>query len=181
MESRKTVDHIRLLSNTSFINWFVMSNFPEGIDEEEDISLSEILSSSPIDKEYIDQLTQFYDGVFDEYDGYVECPNAIRLDLNGNVYEVEFHPGDTVYYLNGEQLGCTGPEYFTRKIPLDRYREFSDNLSSKEKLFLLPMLKAAVEEKEEVFQIIDEIMQNFDLPIEPERLSKCIWESVRAR
>ena len=65
MESRKTVDHIRLLSNTSFINWFVMSNFPEGIDEEEDISLSEILSSSPIDKEYIDQLTQFYDGVFD--------------------------------------------------------------------------------------------------------------------
>lgn len=54
MESRKTVDHIRLLSNTSFINWFVMSNFPEGIDEEEDISLSEILSSSPIDKEYID-------------------------------------------------------------------------------------------------------------------------------
>ncbi|MBO4494459.1 MAG: immunity protein 19 [Clostridiales bacterium] len=181
MESRKIVDHIQLLSNTSFINWFVMTSFPEGIDVEEDSSLSEMLSSSPIDKECIHQLTQYYDGVFDEYDGYVECPNAIRLDLNGNEYDVEFHPGDTVYYLNGEQLGCTGPEYFTKKIPLDQFKEFSQNLSSKEKLFLLPMLKATAEEKEEVFQIIDEIMQNFELSIEPERLSKCIWESVRER
>jgi len=126
-------------------------------------------------------LTQYYDGVFDEYDGYVECPNAIRLDLNGNTYEVEFHPGDTVYYLNGEQLGCTGPEYSIRKISLDQFKEFSKDISCKEKLFLLPMLKASVEEKEEVFQIIDEIMQNFELPIEPERLSKCIWESVSER
>lgn len=178
MESRKTIDHKPLLANTSFIIWFLMCGFPEGIDVDEDVSLLELLSSSPIDKEWIHQLTQYYDGVFDEYDGYVECPNAVRLDLNGNVYEVEFHPGDTVYYLNGEQLGCTGPEYSIRKISLGQFKEFSKNLSSKEKIFLLPMLRVSDEEKEEAFQIIDEIIQNFELPIKPERLSKCIWESV---
>ena len=178
MESRKIVDHKSLLSNPSFINWFLMSNFPEGIDVDEDVSLSEILSSGPIDKQFIDDLTQYYDGVFDEYDGYVECPNAIRLDLNGNAYEIEFHPGDTVYYLNGEQLGCTGPEYFTKRIPLGQYKEFAAGLSSKEQLFLLPMLKAAAEEREEVFQIMDEIMQNFELPINLELLRKCIWEGI---
>ena len=178
MESRTIVDHIDLLSNTSFINWFLMSNFPAGIDVDEDVSLSELLSDSPIDKEFINQLTQYYDGVFDEYDGYVENPNAIRLDLNGNVYVVEFHPGDTVYCLNNEQLGCTGPEYFIKKLSLSRFKDFGSCLSSEEKLFLLPMLKASVEEKEEVFQLINEIMQNFDLPIDLELLRKCIWEDI---
>ena len=178
MESRTIVDHIDLLSNTSFINWFLMSNFPAGIDVDEDVSLSELLSASPIDKGFINQLTQYYDGVFDDYDGYVENPNAIRLDLNGNVYEVEFHPGDTVYYLNNEQLGCTGPEYFIKKLSLSQFKDFGSYLSSEEKLFLLPMLKASAEEKEEVFQIINEIMQNFELPINLELLRKCIWEDI---
>ena len=40
------------------------------------------------------------------------------------------------------------------------------------------MLKAAPEEKAEVFQIIDEIMQNFELPIDLELLRKCIWEGI---
>ena len=178
MESRTIVDHIDLLSNTSFINWFLMSNFPAGIDVDEDVSLSELLSASPIDKGFINKLTQYYDGVFDDYDGYVENPNAIRLDLNGNVYEVEFHPGDTVYYLNNEQLGCTGPEYFIKELSLSQFKDFGSYLSSEEKLFLLPMLKASAEEKEEVFQIINEIMQNFELPINLELLRKCIWEDI---
>ena len=81
MGTRKTVDHISLLSDTDFTNWFLMTNFPEAIDRDEDVSLSELLSTSPVDKEKIDLLTQYYDGVFDEYDGYVECPNSVRLDL----------------------------------------------------------------------------------------------------
>lgn len=179
MGTRKTVDHISLLSDTDFTNWFLMTNFPEAIDRDEDVSLSELLSTSPVDKEKIDLLTQYYDGVFDEYDGYVECPNSVRLDLKGNVYEIEFHPGDTVYYLNDEQLGCTGPEYFTKKISLDRFKELSSDLSSGEKLFLLPMLKASSEEREEALRVIDEIMRNFELTIDRELLCKCILEGIR--
>jgi len=178
MESRKIIDHMPLLSNTNFTNWFLMTSFPEGIDTDEDVSLFEIISSSHIDKDWIDDLTQYYDGVFDEYDGYVECPNAVRLELKGNEYIIEFHPGDTVYYLNGEQLGSTGPEYFVKKLSLSQFKEFAADLSSKEKIFLLPMLHAVPEEKSEVFQIIDEIMQNFELPIGLELLRKCIWEGI---
>ena len=178
MGSRKIIDHKPLLSNTSFINWYLMTSFPKGIDRDEDVSLFEIISSSPIDKAYIDELTQYYDGVFDDYDGYVECPNAVRFELKENEYIIEFHPGDTVYYLNGEQLGCTGPDYYVKRFTLEQFKEFAEDLSSEEKLFLLPMLKAAPEEKAEVFQIIDEIMQNFELPIDLELLRKCIWEGI---
>ncbi len=53
MESRKIIDHMPLLSNINFTNWFLMTSFPEGIDTDEDVSLFEIISSSHIDKAWI--------------------------------------------------------------------------------------------------------------------------------
>ena len=51
-----------------------------------------------LDKDWIDNLTSYYDGVFDENDGYVDTPKAVVIKLsNGDEFCVEFHPGDTIY------------------------------------------------------------------------------------
>ena len=61
-----------------------------------------------LDKDWIDNLTSYYDGVFDENDGYVDTPKAVAIKLsNGDEFCVEFHPGDTIYYINDVQIGCT--------------------------------------------------------------------------
>lgn len=44
--------------------------------------------------------------------GFVNAPKAVVIKLaNGYEFCIEFHPGDTIYYINGNQIGCTGPSY----------------------------------------------------------------------
>ena len=86
-----------------------------------------------LDKDWIDNLTSYYDGVFDENDGYVDTPKAVAIKLsNGDEFCVEFHPGDTIYYIN-------------------------------EKIFLLPMVKITLEEKDELAKVIKLILSTADL------------------
>ena len=90
-----------------------MCNFPSGVTSNDD-ALIEIMSEKYedlIDHSFIDDLTGYYDGVFDESDGYIDNPNTIKMILStGNELFIEFHPGDTIYYFGQEELGCTGPE-----------------------------------------------------------------------
>ncbi len=59
-----------LLSNSNFMPWFLMTSFPEGIDNSKECSLMELIQETCIiDKEWIDNLTGYYDGVFGENDG----------------------------------------------------------------------------------------------------------------
>ena len=140
-----------LLANKNFIPWFLLTSFPEGINNTKEISLIELIQEEYIiDKEWIDWLTGYYDKVFDENDGYVDEPKAIEFKLsNGDVFSIEFHPGDTIYYLNDKQIGCTGPSYKIRNISLSKFHEFTNNMDDKYKVFLLPMVK--IESTEEEF------------------------------
>lgn len=89
-----------------------------------------------LDKDWIDNLTSYYDGVFDENDGYVDTPKAVAIKLsNGDEFCVEFHPGDTIYYINDIQIGCTGSSYMIRNISLAQFYEYTSNIMIVKKYF----------------------------------------------
>lgn len=134
---------IKLFKNSkNLLLWFITVNFPEGYDEERDISFIEFMEENyEFDEDEINMVTQFFDGVFDENDGYVYDPNFIEISLyNGKQFSVVFHPGDIEYYIDDKMIGCTGSHYTIRKIPYEEYKSMVSGLSSFEKLFVLPML-----------------------------------------
>ncbi len=169
-----------LFINSNFIPWFLMTNFPEGIDTYKDISLSEIIQEKyDIDRKWIDNLTGYYDGIFEENDGYIDTPKAVLISLsNGDKFCVEFHPGDTIYYINENEIGCTGPSYFIRKISLEQYFEYTSNMNTSEKIFLLPMLKIVPDEKDVLANEIKSVLSTFNLQKDClDDVSVCILEN----
>ena len=117
-----------------------------------------------LDKDWIDNLTSYYDGVFDENDVYIDTPKAVAIKLsNGDEFCVEFHPGDTIYYINDIQIGCTGSSYMIRNISLAQFYEYTSNMNDIEKIFLLPMVKITLEEKDELAKVIKLILSTADL------------------
>jgi hypothetical protein len=60
--------------------------------------------------------TQFYEGVLDDTDGYVDDPTSLTITLaNGVRVSIEYHPGGAFYRLHAddgsELLGETGPHW----------------------------------------------------------------------
>ncbi|MBQ3546359.1 MAG: immunity protein 19 [Lachnospiraceae bacterium] len=177
---KQIIKYIELISNSSFIPWFLMNNFPEGIDNSNECSLMELIQETCIlDKDWIDKLTGYYDGIFDENDGYINAPNSVVISLsNGDELCVEFHPGDTIYYINGSQIGCTGPSYMIRSISLTQFIEYTSKLNASEKILLLPMVKITFEEKDELKNVINSILSTVDMQgCSVEDVSACILEN----
>ena len=82
---KQIIEYVELLSNSNFIPWFLMTNFPEGIDNSKECSLTELIQEKCIlDKDWIDNLTNYYDGVFDENDGYI----AIAVDTKNKTINI---------------------------------------------------------------------------------------------
>lgn len=108
-------------------------------------------------------MTDYYDGIFNESDGYVDVPKSVKLDLNGDELVIEFHAGDTVYYLNDKMIGCTGFEYLIHKIPFERFLKYCENLNNLEKFLLLPMVLVTTDEAEEYYKIICSVVENIDI------------------
>ena len=159
---RKINDISVFSTNKQLMLWFIMSSFPESFCAEKDISIMEFVQLNyDIDINIVHNFTEYYDGVFDINDGYVDNPNAIMisLDLNKELY-VEFHPGDTLYFLNDKILGSTGPHYQIRKVSFLSFITFCDKLSLVEKLLLLPMVFFKKEEEAAFLSTIKPIIKH---------------------
>lgn len=177
---RQIIEYSKVIYNTNFVLWFLMTNFPEGIDESTDCSIAELIEENcELDKTWIDNLTGYYDGVLDESDGYINEPKTIMLSLATNdCFFVEFHPGDTLYFLNDQMLGCTGPEYSIKKITFECYQEYIKNMVGLERLLLLPMLKVHQKDKDTLFNIVSSILHDIDLQgCSIDDLCECIFEN----
>ncbi|SHJ43315.1 Immunity protein 19 [Clostridium cavendishii DSM 21758] len=167
----------------TFWPFFFSKCYPNGYFEKEDIELAEYIRGKyclPI--EWVDDFTKYYAGVFDEEDGYVKNPRKVIVDFaNNNLLEIEFHPGDTIFYLNKENIGCTGPHFELHKISWNELKKLLLNVEYKEfKLFMiLPMVFIQDNEIDEVFKVITECLTK--LPFKSEDytiISKCIVENI---
>ena len=108
------------IDNLSFwINYFGCS-YLNLYDEEEDVSVSELMEELCTEevREWWEKFTGWYDGVLDESDGYLDDPAFLEAPLTqGRTLKIEFHPGDTLYYVNGEEIGSTGPHWKLGTVP----------------------------------------------------------------
>ncbi|MDE6363700.1 MAG: immunity protein 19 [Lachnospiraceae bacterium] len=169
-----------LTANAHFVRWFLMTSFPEGVDSAEGSTLYALIEEKcTLDTEFIDHLTGYYEGVFEENDGYVDAPKMVVISLaTGDELSVAFHPGDTIYSMNGSEIGCTGPHYEIRKLSLTEFLAYTAHMQDREKLFLLPMVKISVDEQEDMTQIIQSILCSFHLQeYSVEKMCACILEN----
>ena len=106
-------------SNKDFWTGFIATSFPTAIDEETDMSLPEIMEESNLGNAmWWKHFTKYYDGVIEESDGYIDDPETFTCNLTpAQRLKIEFHPGDTVYFINDKQIGCTGGEYCIQIFP----------------------------------------------------------------
>lgn len=163
---RNIIEYSDLIENESFVLWYLIQGFPIGLTENED-ALCEITEENygeAIDIDMIDDLTGYYEGVLEKSDGYIDNPKTIKLELaEGNTLFIEFHPGDTLYYLNEDFLGCTGPHYEIWKIPFEKFLNFTAGLNDLEKLLVLPMVKISEDESEKFYDIVVPILKSINI------------------
>ncbi len=144
-----TLDDIPL-SDKNFWTNFIALSFPTALDKETDDSLSEILTDAIGEK--VQSLTGWWDcftkssaSVWEETDGYLPDPTTLVCPLaTARTLKVEFHPGDIVYYVDGEQIGCTGPHY---RIQVWSFADLT-HAATDRRLFLLLLPLVAIGEQE---------------------------------
>lgn len=159
-----------------WINYFGCS-YPNSYDESNDISVSELMEELYTEEvgKWWEQFTGYYEGVFDESDGYLDNPTTLEELLPDKNLKIEFHPGDILYFINDEQIGSTGPHWELRTIA---YKEVEKLLSLKNGrqlfLLLLPLAFIGEEDIQSVREKITEQMKNYFSENLCERVSGCI-------
>ena len=146
-------------SNRNFWVGFMATSFPTALEEETDMSLTELMIEDGMcDTSWWDKFTKYYDGVLEESDGYIDEPETIICELvPTQILKIEFHPGDTVYYINDKQLACTGGHYNIQVIP---FKELLNSIKDKQIfLLLLPLAVIDNQNKDEAIQIISNTLQ----------------------
>lgn len=153
---RKLINYETVKNENDFWLIFLMGGFPESLDRETDQTLSEIISSLyDYNRQWADNFTGYYDGIFDEGDGYIDDPTTLEIELSTRekLY-IEFHPEDMLYFIDNEKIGCTGPHYFIHKYAWQKFVSYTCSLSCDKKILLLPMLAVKDGEKNDLKQII---------------------------
>lgn len=158
---------------------FFAGSYPNGYDEELDMSVEEIVSELA-DPDWWDEFTGYYDGVFEECDGYLDEPRTMEFEpVADQKLTIEFHPGDIVYYVNGEVLGSTGPHWKLQVIPFEELQKLEE-VSGGNELFwlLLPLARVAADEEQEVRMVLVQKLQEL-FPAEVcEKLAVCVMRQL---
>lgn len=154
--------------------------YPDGYDEEEDVSASELMQELYTEetRNWWDTFTGYYDGVLDESDGYLEEPATLETALpEGKTLKIEFHPGDILYFINDEQAGSTGPHCELQTIPYSDVEQLL-SLENGRLLFLLLLPLAYIDREESkiepIRKNISQQMQNYFPEDLCQNVSKCI-------
>ena len=172
------IDHLNF-----WINYFGCC-YPNGYDEEEDISVSELMEELYTENagKWWEKFTGYYEGICDESDGYLDDPTTLEEALTTDkILKIEFHPGDILYFINDDQVGSTGPHWELQAIP---YKEVEQLLSLQNGrqlfLLLLPLAFMEAEEAEDVRREIEAQMRNYFSNSLCEKVSRCIAAGLMA-
>jgi hypothetical protein len=80
---RNIVNIEEVINKRDFFVWFIMNGFPEGLDKDKDMSIYDVIEENySFDMDWFNKFTNYYDGIFEENDGYVDNPNAIIISYS---------------------------------------------------------------------------------------------------
>ncbi|MCM1326854.1 MAG: Imm19 family immunity protein [Bacteroidales bacterium] len=150
-------------SNQKFWTSFFATSFPTSLDEETDMSLSEMIDENcSTDIEWWKNFTKYYDGVLDETDGYIDNPEIVVCNLTATqTLKIEFHPGDTVYYVNDKQIACTGGHYSIQIFPFTNLLKYAEEINDNRIFFLLlPLTIIKRQDADNATQIISNYLKD---------------------
>lgn len=160
--------------NLSFWSYYFSTSFPNAFNEETEKELSELveeifmLDSDELLK-WTDNFTGYYDGVMDENDGYLDDPNKLEIMIrNKLMLKIEYHPDDTIYFINNSEIVCTGPHWSLYHISWKELLAISSSSEYQDYAFwlLLPMTRIAnTDDIDEVNSIIKDKLEVFNLNI----------------
>lgn len=146
-------------SNHDFWIGFMATSFPTSLEEETDMSLTELMIVDGMDDvSWWRHFTRYYDGVMDESDGYLDEPETLICKLTPTqTLKIEFHPGDTVYYINDKRIACTGGHYIIQMIPFKELINFQQD----KRIFLLLLPLAVINslDIDDATRIITNVLQ----------------------
>lgn len=133
-------------NNKYFWLYYISTAFPCAYDEDTEISISEFIYEN-YDTHDAQEWSNNFVQYIDENTEYIDNPNIIELSLNGNNFKAEFQPFETVYYLNGKEIGNTGGHFKLRTLSWKKFNDMTADTSDMLiPLIILPML--ALEETE---------------------------------
>lgn len=161
-------------SNRNFWTGFLATSFPTALEEESDLSLTELMIENGMcDAGWWDHFTQYYDGVSEESDGCLDDPETLIFELTpAQTLKIEFHPADTVYYINDKQIACTGGHYRIQAIPFKDLLNFIENRQIF--LLLLPLAVIDRSDMEKAVPVIADALQKIFDNCLCSRYAKCI-------
>lgn len=174
----KIFDIKHIINNRRFWVYFLSVAFPLAFDEEDD-HLQELIcerydvAEDSENMKWYRNFVQYYDNVFDENDGYIDDPTSVVITAEKDRYIIQFHPGDILYFLNGKQIGCTGPHYKVHQISLPALTkafEAADEPAST--ALLLPMLFIRDSEISAAKELLGKMLKA--VPLERELLDTAI-------
>lgn len=176
--------HISEIDNLYFwVNYFGCS-YPNAYDEEDDVSVSELMYELSMEEDssmeevenWWEEFTGYYDGVLDESDGYLDSPTTLEVEIAPDkVLKIEFHPGDTLYFINNVKIGSTGPHWELGTIPYEEIRQLLA-LENGCQLYLLLLPLAVIKSGTELsvqYEIKEQMKHYFSEELS-ERVSGCI-------
>lgn len=152
--------------NKEFWIGFMATSFPTALDESTDMSLTELIKEHGLfNINWWSNFTKYYDGVLEETDGYIDEPETFIYDLTSTrTLKIEFHPGDTIYYINDKQIACTGNHYQIQIFPFKDLLNFKDD--KRILLLLLPLVIIDDSDIDTATKVISNVLQViFDIPL----------------
>lgn len=178
------VIHLEEIRKSAPLFWpfFFCSCFPNGYLESEDIEITDYIQENDwLDLDWVHSFTKYYPGVFDDYDGYVKSPRTLLVKLNRNSnLSIEFHPGDTIFYLNGQEIGCTGPHFQLHGIAWDDLLQLTMGRPAEAFFALLPMAYLVSSQYHTAAQLIQERLSNLSFRgNQDEILLRCILADLQ--
>ena len=110
------------------------------------------------DTSWWDNFTKYYDGILEKSDGYVDEPETLVCELTQTqTLKIEFHPGDTIYFINDKQIACTGGHYNIQVIPFKKL--LTAAIGKQMFLLLLPLAVIDNPDKDEAAHIISNALR----------------------
>lgn len=164
-------------SNQKFWEGFIATSFPTALDESSDMALTEIIEENSLaDCQWWDDFTGYYEGILEETDGYLEEPQTFVCELTpADTLKIEFHPGDTIYFINNKEIACTGPHYQIQIFSFSDLVEYVQNRQD-DRIFLLllPLVSIKEEDTEQAEKMMQSVLNKIFLSPFMEQIANSI-------